>query len=358
MNNIFIVGTRAQLIKVAPVIYHFEKIKLPVLFLLTGQHKDTMQDLLDEFKIQSQPIHLIPNNKEHSNILALLSWFPKILLLLINFLKNFKNANVFVHGDTLTTLASALSAKFTKNKVIHLESGLTSKNLFSPFPEEIIRRIVFKTTTVACCPTQKDFEHMQKKYKKTQALYTYGNTILDSIDILNINKNINSQQDNMILVSIHRFQNIYNKERLNDISNMLHFLSQNYTVNFVLHPATEKKLNKYNLFNRLLINNKINLLPRMNYQNFLTLALTSTVVITDGGSNQEELAFFGHPTIILRDATERLDGIGSNAILINETNKLISYITNKKIIELKHEKAVLKHSPSRIIAENFNIDEK
>lgn len=351
MSNIFIVGTRAQLIKVAPVIYFFEKEQLPVTFILTGQHRDTMQDLIDEFKIKTCPIHLIPNNKEHSNILALLSWFPKIFKLLINFLRKFENANVFVHGDTLTTLASALSAKLTNNKVIHLESGLTSKKLLSPFPEEMIRRIVFRTTDIACCPTQKDFDHMQKHYPNTTALNTFGNTILDSINLLNINKNLSRQQSNIILVSIHRFQNIYNKDRLNDISNMLHSLSKNYSINFVLHPATEKKLEKYNLLNTLSRNNKIKLLPRMNYQNFLKLALTSTVVITDGGSNQEELAFFGHPTLLLRETTERQDGLDENAILINDIEKLTEYIFSKKYLSLKKNKKILKQSPSKVITQ-------
>ncbi|WP_374666283.1 UDP-N-acetylglucosamine 2-epimerase [Acinetobacter sp.] len=353
MSNIFIVGTRAQLIKVAPVIYFFEKEQLPVTFILTGQHRDTMQDLIDEFQIQTHPIHLIPNNKEHSNILALLSWLPKIFKLLINFLGKYKNANVFVHGDTLTTLASAVSAKLTNNKVIHLESGLTSKQLLSPFPEEMIRRIVFRTTNIACCPTRKDFDHIQKHYPKTTALNTFGNTIVDSINLLNINKSNTSESQESIVVSIHRFQNIYNKERLSEISKMLNTLSEKYILNFVLHPATEKKLKKFKLFNDLDHNKRINLLPRMTYQNFLTLALDSDVVITDGGSNQEELAFFGHPTIILRDHTERQDGIGSNAILINEIPNLTNYIINHKFIELKHSRSILHNSPSQLITNYF-----
>lgn len=353
MSNIFIIGTRAQLIKVAPVIYFFEKEQLPVIFLLTGQHRDTMQDLIDEFQIQTHPIHLIPNNKEHSNILALLSWLPKIFKLLISFLGKYKNANVFVHGDTLTTLASALSAKLTKNKVIHLESGLTSTKLLSPFPEEIIRRIVFRTTDLACCPTQKDFNHIQKYYTKTIALNTFGNTIIDSINLLNINKSNTNESQESIVVSIHRFQNIYNKDRLNEIAKMLNTLSEKYILNFVLHPATEKKLKKFNLFNTLKNNKRINLLPRMTYQHFLTLALDSTVVITDGGSNQEELAFFGHPTVILRDYTERQDGIGHNAILINEIPALTSFILNQEFIKLKHDKVKINKSPSQVITNYF-----
>lgn len=353
MSNIFIVGTRAQLIKVAPVIYFFEKEQLPVTFILTGQHRDTMQDLIDEFKIKTCPIHLIPNNKEHSNILALLSWFPKIFKLLINFLRKFENANVFVHGDTLTTLASALSAKLTNNKVIHLESGLTSKKLLSPFPEEMIRRIVFRTTDIACCPTQKDFDHIKKHYTKTAALNTFGNTIIDSINLLKINKSNISESQASIVVSIHRFQNIYNKERLSEISKMLNTLSEKYILNFVLHPATEKKLKKFNLFNDLKNNKRINLLPRMTYQHFLTLALDSNVVITDGGSNQEELAFFGHPTVILRDYTERQDGIGYNAVLINKIPDLTNFIINQEFIKLKHDKTTINKSPSQTITNYF-----
>ncbi len=347
--NIFIIGTRAQLIKVAPTLRVFEKQGLPLKFILTGQHNDTMDDIIEEFGIETLAIPLI-KNKEHSSILALLLWLPRIFLLIILTLKNYKKSNIFVHGDTLTTLLSTLAAKLTGHSVIHLESGLTSNNIFNPFPEEIIRRIVFRCTDVACCPSEQDAQHM-KKYPKAKILYTHGNTILDSIIYLKIGENT-KKESKTILVSLHRFHNIYNKERLLSIVEMLITLSEEYTINFVLHPATQKKLSQYGLL-EILKKNRINLLPRMVYQKFLNFALSNEIIITDGGSNQEELAYFGHPTIILRKTTERQDGIGENAILINEPLNIVKFIMSREYTRLQKQKLNLTSSPSEIIANYF-----
>lgn len=347
--NLFIIGTRAQLIKVAPTLRVFEEQGLPLKFILTGQHNDTMGDIIEEFGIKTPAIPLI-KNKEHSSILALLLWLPHIFFLIILTLKQYKKSNIFVHGDTLTTLMSTLAAKLTGHTVIHLESGLTSKTIFNPFPEEIIRRIVFQCTNVACCPSEKDAQHM-KKYPKAKILYTHGNTILDSIICLKIGENI-KKEPNTILVSLHRFHNIYNKERLQTIVEMLIILSATHKINFVLHPATQKKLSQYDLLESLK-KNRINLLPRMIYQKFLNLALSNEIVITDGGSNQEELAYFGHPTIILRKTTERQDGIGKNAILINEPLEIVKFIISREYTILQKEKLNLASSPSDIIANYF-----
>src|SRR5690606_19327163 len=132
---------------------------------------------------------------------------------LINTLKKYKKSYVFVHGDTLTTLLSTLSSKLCHHKVVHLESGLTSKNLFNPFPEEFIRRIVFRFTDIACCPSKNDVTNMEK-YRHVKIIDTKGNTILDSIQHLNIGQDL-IQEQKSLLVSLHRFQNIYQKERLN-----------------------------------------------------------------------------------------------------------------------------------------------
>lgn len=350
MNNIFIIGTRAQLIKVAPVIKTFENNNLPVIFIMTGQHNDTMSDLIQEFGIQTSPLSLI-KNKEHASIIALLLWIPHILILLIKSLKKFSNAYVFVHGDTLTTLLSTLAAKLCNHKVVHLESGLTSDHLFNPFPEEIIRRIVFKLTNIACCPNEIDIKNMAK-YPKVKLINTQGNSILDSIQYLKIGEEA-VKENNSLLISIHRFQNIYSKERLSEISAMLIQLSNQFKIYFVLHPATLKKLKAYDLLSKLEMQKNIELLPRMTYKNFLNLALSTECVITDGGSNQEELAFFGHPTVILRETTERQDGIGENAILLNNPKVVYEKISRGIYLDLRKEKKILSTPPSKIICQYF-----
>lgn len=349
MDNIFIIGTRAQLIKVAPIIFKFEQEDKNLILLLTGQHKDTMSDLLDEFKIITKPKNLLIAN-EKSTVAQLLLWTPQILFKLISFLSKKNPSRIFIHGDTLTTLISAISSRITKHTVIHLESGLSSKKLINPFPEEIIRRAVFKLTDIAFCPSEKDVSNM-KKFKKTQIINTHGNTIINSLNQLKIEKQI--VKKNTLLFSIHRFQNISSKIQLKTIVDMIIDLSNSHIIYFVLHPATINKLNKYNLMINLDKISNIHLIKRMTYKRFLNLALSCETVITDGGSNQEELAYFGHPTIILRKHTERNDGIGRNAILIEDPNQVINFIRQKKNFALNHNQLSNTHSPTDIIYNHF-----
>lgn len=349
IDNIFIIGTRAQLIKVAPIIFKFEQENKRLILILTGQHKDTMSDLLDEFRIKTKPQSLLIT-KEKSTVIQLLLWTPQILLKLLNFLRKKESSNIFIHGDTLTTLISAIASKINKHKVIHLESGLSSKKIFNPFPEEIIRRLVFKLTDIAFCPSKNDVNNMQK-FNNKEIINTYGNTIIDSLKQLKIEKK--NIKKNTLLFSIHRFQNISSKNQLKKIVDMIIKLSESHVIYFVLHPATIKKLYKFNLLNILNEIESINLINRMTYKKFLNLALSCETVVTDGGSNQEELAHFGHPTIILRQYTERNDGIGKNAIIIADPEQVVIFIKMNKHLNLNYNQLYKSHSPSNIIYNYF-----
>lgn len=356
--NIFVVGTRAQLIKVAPVIKEFEEKEIPLFLLMTGQHKETMNDLLFEFRIKKEPIYAVEAN-ERSSIASLFLWLPKAYFSTKTKINSIKKdckddfANIFVHGDTLTTLISAYCGKQTSCKVIHLESGLTSGNLWSPFPEEIIRRLVFKVTDFAFCPDEKSAEHM-KSISSAEIINTNGNTIFDALELVAKNESLQNNNVHYAVVSIHRFDNIYNEKRLKNIVETLIEISNIINIKFVLHPATIKRLKKYNLFEKLEKQNNISLVNRMSYTNFIITTMQSACVLTDGGSNQEELAYLGIPTIIMRKCTERIDGLGSNAIMENEIENLYNFIRDKKYEVLrKKKKSSSRSSPSKVIAQHF-----
>lgn len=315
---VFIIGTRAQLIKVAPVIIECEKRDLDCVLLMTGQHLETMQDLLDEFGVKSKQISAIPA-KERATILSLAAWLPKAYIGIHRQLKSLqaeeKKIDVLVHGDTLSTILGALSGRRLGARVIHLESGLTSNNIFDPFPEEISRRIVFRLSHIAMCPNKETLKHMQRNHPKCDAVNTGGNTIIDAIRLTGVRRNIQESEKPYIVASLHRFQNIYKRNRLIELIELLEKVSETHIVKFVLHPTTRKKLENSGLLERLQKHHNIELLPRLGYSSFLKLAAESACVLTDGGSNQEELAALGVPTIVMRQATERADGLGSNAIM-------------------------------------------
>lgn len=318
--SVFVIGTRAQLIKVAPVIVACEQQALPLLLLMTGQHKETMQDLFEEFGIQSVQENAVPMS-ERSTVVSLVGWLPRVLIALVGRLRVLRRedarARVLVHGDTLSSALGALAAKLSRLEVWHLESGLTSGKLFDPFPEEIARRMVFRLTDTALCPGVVASAHMRARYR-CQVVDTGHNTIVDSVMMATRRWADSPDADPgvpYVVASLHRFQNLFDGTRLRFLVDLLVGLSDRYRIHFVLHPATRKRLQSEGLWESLAARPNIFLSPRLGYSEFLGLASRAACVLTDGGSNQEELAVLGVPTIVMRQATERPDGLGENAVM-------------------------------------------
>ena len=315
---VFIIGTRAQLIKVAPVVVAFERHGMPVQLLLTGQHQETMQDLIKEFDIAT-PATPILAASERATVGSLLRWLPSAYRALRKHLRQLKAEqsclDVIVHGDTLSTVLGAIAGWRGDARVVHLESGLTSGKLFDPFPEELARRVVFRLADVAMCPNEVAAAYMRKRHPRCKSVNTQGNTILDAVAMAGASANRNSAASAYMVASLHRFQNIYDSARLNALVALLESIAPAYPVHFVLHPATRKRLVKEKLFDRLDAAANVILTPRLGYGDFLRLAAGAACVLTDGGSNQEELAALGVPTIVMRQTTERPDGLGANVIM-------------------------------------------
>lgn len=336
---VFVVGTRAQLIKVAPVIVACERHGLPMSLLLTGQHQETMQDLINEFGIATPPIAVLAAS-ERATVGSLLRWLPLAYRGIRTQLRDIKRGNgagidVIVHGDTLSTVLGAIAGWRSRARVVHLESGLTSGKLLDPFPEEISRRIVFRMARMAMCPSKDAADHMRKHHRRCEVIDTRGNTILDSVVLVGATVARCSQVPPYIVASLHRFQNIYDGTRLRKLVELLGTVAAIYPIHFVLHPATRKRLVKTGLFDRLATAQGITLSPRLGYGDFLRLAAGAACVLTDGGSNQEELAALGVPTIVMRNATERPDGLGANVLMEGDVSgDLKDYLLTGKFASL------------------------
>jgi UDP-N-acetylglucosamine 2-epimerase (non-hydrolysing) len=355
--SVFVVGTRAQLIKVAPVIVCCESAGQDVLLLLSGQHKETMQDLVAEFGIRSRQETAVTVS-ERSTVWSLLQWAPTAYCGLRRRLrelrKQYLEVNVVVHGDTLSTVLGALAAKSAGVKVCHLESGLSSGKLLDPFPEELTRRIVFRIADVALCPDTMTADYMRHRYR-CQVVDTAGNTIVDAVMMA-------ARQDSWmpggadsrpyLVVSLHRFQNIFDSKRLHFLAHLIEVLAARYRIHFVLHPATRKRLESEGLLSRLSSTPNVNLSPRLGYQEFLRLASGAACVLTDGGSNQEELAVLGVPTVIMRRHTERLDGLGQNAIMEEGLGRgIVDYLLEGRFEALRRRSLVgNRFGPSQTVA--------
>ena len=359
--SVFIVGTRAQLIKVAPVMIACERANQDALLLLTGQHVETMQDLIEEFGIHSPQENAVPDY-ERSTVRSLVRWIPRAYFALSRKLRSMKadgrSINVVVHGDTMSTVLGAVAARRNGVKVFHLESGLTSGKLFDPFPEEISRRIVFHVTDVAVCPGADSAAHMRKNYRCV-VVDTGENTIVDSVMMATQNRGSQNQgagpSPPYIVASLHRFQNLFDGKRLRFLVQFLSELSVQYPIHFVLHPATKKRLESEGLLAALSELPGMSLSPRLGYREFLGLASRAACVLTDGGSNQEELAVLGVPTIVMRQHTERLDGLGENAIMEGSLGSdLLAYCFAGGFEKLRRPSRVsAKMGPSMVVADTL-----
>jgi len=316
---IFVIGTRAQLVKIAPVLSQASKSGLQHVVWFTGQHNESIDDLIDDFNIQSEFIR--PQHQtERSSVFRLVTWLPGTLLRCFRFVGSVAGRTqsaplVVVHGDTLSTWLGAVAGRLARSRIVHLESGLTSGRITDPFPEEILRRLTFRLTNFALCPNDDACDRM-RTFDNCEVVHTGENTLLDCVrGAVESGAAIRrGGKAEYFVVSIHRFQNIYNRSTLRRIVDEVIGLSSTGPVHFILHPPTELRLKRYGFLERLHATPGVMLRPRMPYTEFLALIAGARGVISDGGSNQEELSYLGVPTVLFRRRSERPDGIGENVV--------------------------------------------
>jgi len=313
---VFVLGTRAQLVKVAPVLTLACERGLEHVVWFTGQHRESIDDLIKDFDIRSEFV-LPAEHSERSSIAKLLAWAPGTILKCRRYLRTTGRDRgaplVVVHGDTLSTLLGAAAAAMSDSPVVHLESGLSSGRLFDPFPEELLRRLTFRLSDYALCPNR-DAVHRMHRYRGVEVVDTGENTLLDCVRFA-VREGLPASPQPYFVASIHRFQNIYNRSNLVRIVDELIAASEYSEVRFVLHPPTEQRLRKYGLMERLEAAPAMQVVPRMPYTTFLGVIAGARAVFSDGGSNQEELSYLGIPAILYRERSERPDGLGANIVL-------------------------------------------
>jgi UDP-N-acetylglucosamine 2-epimerase (non-hydrolysing) len=317
-----------------------------------------MDELRENFGIR-EPDVVLYHRKDITGIIHMFFWMIRILFKTIFhkqqiYRKQGANDIVLVHGDTFSTLLGALMGKVAGKKVGHVESGLRSFNLFHPFPEEITRLLTFYLTDYYFCPGDWALQNLTKF--RGVKINTRYNTLLDSLELAN--NNINSAEVEIpdgpyAVVSLHRFENIFNKKIFRQIIDYLLEVSKTIKLLFILHPPTKEKLERYNFSKLLEEADRIELRPRYDYFNFIKLLINSDFLITDGGSNQEEAYYLGKPTILFRRTTERQEGIGENVIISDfDINIIMDFVSQYQ--KYARKPVLSKKSPTEIIISNLN----
>ena len=327
-----LLGTRAQLIKLAPVIRALNQKEIPYNFIYTGQHKDTMEELRTGFRIKEPDVTLY-KGQDIVSVSAMVCWAIRIILLTLfkrkKIFNDDRNGIVIIHGDTISTLLGALMGKLAGLKVGHVESGLRSFNLFHPFPEELTRILTFTLCNYFFCPGEWAINNM-KKYKGRK-IDTGVNTLFDSLKwaVGNLNHvEVALPQEKYCIISIHRYENMNTRSRFLSIIEIVERITKHVKALFFLHPTTEKKIHHYGVFDRLKKNPRLELHPRYSYFQFIKLLYGSEFMVTDGGSNQEECSYLGKPCLLIRRKTERQEGLGKNVCLSQMKSPVIDDFIN------------------------------
>lgn len=349
-----ITGTKAQLIKMAPILRLLRDKNIEYNHISTGQHRATMDEISLNFGIK-KPDRELYTGKDITSIFNMFIWSIRILI--ITFFRRKKifrhdiNGIVLVHGDTLSTVLGSLMGKIAGLKVGHVESGLRSNNFFQPFPEEIFRLITFRLADIFFCPGNKALRNINKLNAKI-IVNTKENSLLDSLrmiyPIINQIDDIQIPSQKFGVVSLHRFENFNNRSSILKIVNSILQIAKNHHIVFILHKFTAEKLKKYGFMDLLLKDQNIEFRPRYDYLRFIRIVNESIFLVSDGGSNQEECYYLGKPLLILRNVSERDEGLGRNALLSRFNSDSIQYFINN-INKFKHPYMEVKDSPSEII---------
>lgn len=327
-------GTRPEAIKLVPIIKKLQEndFFIPIV-ISTGQHLELLQQVIDLFdiKIDYELKTMVVNQS--------LSSLSSILIKKIDEILNKCAPDVVIaQGDTSTTAMTALGSFYRKIPFIHIEAGLRTNNLFSPYPEEANRRLISILTSIHFAPTEICKQNLLKENIPNDKIIVTGNTVIDTLLLelnnqsdSNLESNINNNISKLIsidwkeipyvLITSHRRENF---ERLaKELCEAILELSEqfpNYNFIFPVHlnPNIKSQVKLYldNLDN-------VKLISPMSYREFVMLMKHCKFILTDSGGIQEEAATLGKPVLVIRQETERLEGIESgNAVLVKTKNEI------------------------------------
>ena len=339
MKKILLVfGTRPEAIKMAPLVKKLQEMPeaFQTIVCVTGQHREMLDQVLRLFEITPDyDLNIMKPNQDLYDITS------RILLGMRDVLKEVQPDIVLVHGDTTTSMAAALAAFYQQIPVGHVEAGLRTDNIYSPWPEEMNRLITGRITTHHFSPTPLARENLLKEHVAKEQIIVTGNTVIDALQMvvgkLREDAALASEVANrisemgydvhrldgakrMVLITGHRREN-FGEGFLNICHAIKHLAEQYPEVDFVypmhLNPNVRKPVLEIlgegaeNVF----------LIEPLDYLPFVYMMQHSTLILTDSGGVQEEAPGLGKPVLVMRDTTERPEAVEAGTVLLVGTNR-------------------------------------
>ena len=342
-------GTRPEAIKMAPLVKHLQQRQdeFEAIVCVTGQHREMLDQVLNIFDIK--PHYDLNIMKAGQDLYDVTS---RVILGMRDILKEVKPDIVLVHGDTTTSTAAALAAFYQQIPVGHVEAGLRTHNIYSPWPEEMNRQLTGRIATLNFAPTPLSQQNLLNENVPQQHIYVTGNTVIDALHMVvgkikgdeelrqqlahNLFKNgydvsrLNNERK-LVLITGHRRENF--GDGFMNICNAIKHLSEKYSdVDFVypmhLNPNVRRPIHK--IFGENLDNlGNLFFIEPLEYLDFVFLMEKSTIVLTDSGGIQEEAPGLGKPVLVMRDTTERPEALDAGTVKLVGTdyNKIVDGVS-------------------------------
>ncbi len=354
----FFVGTTTELIKLSPIIKELEKRGINFKIITSGQTKVNFGELSSIIKRKKSDIEL-GEKTDKSSVSKFFLWSLLALLRSLSLKKEFnrlnsKNSYLIVHGDPVSSLIGALIAKFYGLKLVHIESGLRSFNFLEPFPEEICRVLISKMADIHFCPNEWSTNNL--KGESGDKINTFQNTLIESYLKTTTKKKLFEKElrigdKKYFVLIVHRQEHvIFAKEESQKlIKYILDNSPENLTCVFVTHALTSNFLESVK-FRIGVHKDKVKFVSRLHYIEFVSLLDHAEFLITDGGSNQEEAYYMGLPCLLLRNYTERIEGLNENVVL-SKNKKSIVKLFMKNYKKYRKGKIKINKRPSNIIVD-------
>ena len=362
MDNIkkilIVFGTRPEAVKMAPLVKEFKKCQeFDVKVCVTAQHRQMLDQVLEIFEIA--PDYDLDVMQAGQDLYDLTS---RILLKMRDVLDDFKPDIVFVHGDTTTASIASLAAFYKQIKVAHVEAGLRTGDIYSPFPEEINRQLVGIIANYHLAPTNLSKEKLIKENKSPKNIVVTGNTVIDALFLLlkTIEQNVNLKDKilaslnskfnldfdrKIILVTGHRREN-FGAGFTNICEAFKCLAAKNPDIDIVypvhLNPNVQEPVK--NILSNI---KNVYLISPLEYDEFIYLMSKSYFIITDSGGIQEEAPSLGKPVLVMRNTTERPEAVESGSVkLVGVDKKKIVLEAQKLLNDSKiYKKMAQAHSP-------------
>ena len=372
MKKILLVfGTRPEAIKMCPLVKEFQKHtdNFKTIVCVTGQHREMLDQVLNIFDVKPDyDLNIMKQGQDLYDVTA------RVLTGMRDVLKEVKPDVVLVHGDTTTSTAAALAAFYQQVPVGHVEAGLRTHNIYSPWPEELNRQITSRIAAYNFSPTVLSENNLLEE-KATGKIFVTGNTVIDAlhmvVDKLNSDKDLAVEQEKvlcragyvvtrlhdgkkLVLITGHRRENF--GEGFINMCTAIRDLKNKYPeVDFVypmhLNPNVRKPIHE--VFGEDLSNlGNMFFIEPLQYLEFVYLMSKSTIVLTDSGGIQEEAPGLGKPVLVMRDTTERPEALSSGTVHLVGTdyNKImdeVSILLDDKEAYEKMSKAVNPYGDGR-----------